>query len=89
MGDKEKLITNICKSGYEPLSRVRRPKLEWVQSYLKNFLSKLVYSNDRCFATLVDVIAEYAKEGLINETLHADDLVVMSESMENLGERGI
>ena len=36
------------------------------------------------FAIVVDVISEYEREGLINEILYADDLVLMSESVENL-----
>ena len=36
------------------------------------------------FAIAVDVISEYAREGLMNEILYADGLVLISESMENL-----
>ena len=39
------------------------------------------------FAIAVDVILENAREGLINEILYADDMVVMSESIENLKEK--
>ena len=35
------------------------------------------------FFILVDVISEYATEGLMNEILCADDLVLMTENMEN------
>ena len=38
------------------------------------------------FAIAVDVILKNAREGLMNEILYADDLVLMSESMENLKE---
>ena len=31
----------------------------------------------------MDVISKNAREGLMNEILYADDLVLMSESMEN------
>ena len=46
------------------------------------------------FAIVVDVISKNAREGLMNEILYADDLVLMSESIENLKdvcktERGI
>ena len=34
----------------------------------------------------MDVISENARE-LVNETLYADDLVLMSESIENLKEK--
>ena len=39
------------------------------------------------FEIAVDVISENARKGLINEILHADDLVLMSESTENLKEK--
>ena len=39
------------------------------------------------FAIVVDVVTKHAREGLLNEILHADDLVLMSESLEQLRER--
>ena len=36
------------------------------------------------FAIAVDVISENTRVGLMNEILYSDDLVLMSESMENL-----
>ena len=39
------------------------------------------------FAIAVDVILEHAGEGLMNEILYVDDLVLMSESIENLQEK--
>ena len=39
------------------------------------------------FAIVVDVVVEHARKGLLNEILYADDLVLMSESLENLRER--
>ena len=39
------------------------------------------------FAIVVDVVTEHAIEGLLNENLHGDDLVLMSESLESLRER--
>ena len=39
------------------------------------------------FAVTVDVISENAREGLMNEILYADDLVLVSESIENLYEK--
>ena len=39
------------------------------------------------FAIAVDVISENAREGLMNEILYADDLVLMSESMEKSKEK--
>ena len=39
------------------------------------------------FAVVVDDETEHAREGLLNEILHADDLVLISESLEDLRER--
>ena len=39
------------------------------------------------FAIVVDVVTEHAREGLLNEILYADDLVLMSESWDDLRER--
>ena len=39
------------------------------------------------FAIAVDVVTEHAREGLLNEILYADDLELMSESLEDLRER--
>ena len=39
------------------------------------------------FAIVVEVITENARRGVVNELLYADDLVIMSEDMEDLKER--
>ena len=39
------------------------------------------------FAIVVDIITENARRGVVNELLHADDLVIISEDMEDLKER--
>ena len=39
------------------------------------------------FAKVVDVITENARRDVVNELLNADDLVLMSETMEDLKER--
>ena len=39
------------------------------------------------FAIVVDAITENARRGVVNELLYADDLVIMSEDMEDLKER--
>ena len=38
------------------------------------------------FAIVVDIITENARKGVVNEWLNADDLVIMSEDMEDLKE---
>ena len=39
------------------------------------------------FAIAVNIISENAREGLLNEILYADDLILMSKSVENLKEK--
>ena len=39
------------------------------------------------FAIVVDVVTEHAREGLLNGILYANDLVLMSESLDDLRER--
>ena len=39
------------------------------------------------FAIVVDVVTEHARERLLNEILYANDLLLMSESMDDLRER--
>ena len=39
------------------------------------------------FAIVVDVITENVRRGVVNELLYADNLVLMSETMEDLKER--
>ena len=71
------------------LLRRKDESQEWNLSFLKNIWYRLVYIKYLCcrrffFAIAVDVISENAREGLMNEILFADDLVSMSESIENL-----
>ena len=37
------------------------------------------------FAVVVDVVTEFAREGVLSELLYADDLVLMSETIEGAG----
>ena len=39
------------------------------------------------FAIVVNVVTKHAREGLVNEILCADDLVLMSESLDDFRER--
>ena len=39
------------------------------------------------FALVVDVVTEFAREGAISELLYADDLVLMSETIEGLKDK--
>ena len=36
---------------------------------------------------VADVVTEFAKEGVLSELLHADDLVLMSETIEGLRDK--
>ena len=49
-----------------------------VGEHLRSVLSPLL------FAIMVDVITENAKEGLMNESLHANETVLISESTEKI-----
>ena len=44
-------------------------------------------TTDSLFAVVVDAVTEQSREGLLNEILYADDLALMSESLEELRER--
>ena len=37
-----------------------------------------------CFAVVVDVVTEFAREGALSELLYADDLVLMRETILGL-----
>ena len=39
------------------------------------------------FAIVANVVTEHAREGLLNEVMYADDLVLMSKSLDDLRER--
>ena len=52
----------------------------WVGVHRGSVISPLV------FAVVVDVVTAHAREGLLNKILHMDDLVLMSESLEDLRE---
>ena len=60
-------------------------------AYSKEFEVKVVVHQGSVlspllFAIVVDVIAENARRGVVNELLYADNLVLMSETMEELKE---
>ena len=92
MGDEKKSFTRSnCKSGDEPLygakTKVRvgyeLPETFSVQVGINqgSVLSPLL------FAIAVDVITKNAREGLMNKIFYADELVLMSENIENLREK--
>ena len=39
------------------------------------------------FAVVVDVLTDFSREGALSELLYADDLVLMSETIEGLRNR--
>ena len=39
------------------------------------------------FAVVVDVVTEFAREGVLSELQYADDLVLMSETIEGLSDK--
>ena len=54
---------------------------EWVGVHQRSVLSPLI------FAIMTDVVTQHAREGLLNEILYANDLVLMSESLDDQRER--
>ena len=69
----------------------RRQGSELGRSYQKFCVKVGIYQGSvlspLVFATMVDVITESAREGLMKEVLYADDLVLMSETIEKLREK--
>ena len=54
-----------------------------VRMHQRSVLSPFLQSINRVpFAVEVDVVTEFAIEGVLRELLYADDLVLMSETME-------
>ena len=41
------------------------------------------------FALVADVVTEFARESTLSESLHADDLVLMSETIEGLMDKSL
>ena len=71
--------------------RVQGRRLELGQGHRKNLVRVGVHQESLLspliFAIVVDVVTEHARDRLLNEILYADDLVLMSESMDDLKER--
>ena len=72
--------------------KVPRKVLKWAlrkKKYQRSLRLKWGCTNDLCchlffFAVIVDVVTEFAREGALSELLHADDLVLISETIEGL-----
>ena len=91
--EEERFARNNCKTSDKSLSWSQDDSLSgsvgselsqkfWVKV---GVLQRIVLSL-LLFAIVEDAIMEIAK-GLMNEIVYADDLVLMSESMENLREK--
>ena len=70
----------------------QKRKFEWDRELFQEFFRQVGVHQGSVlspllFAIAVDVISENPREGLMNEILYADDLVLMSESMESLKEK--
>ena len=77
-------VMSFChgaKTKVQVVSELSEEFLVQVAVHQGSVLSPLI------FAIVVDVISENAREGLMNNILCADDLVLMSESIENLKEK--
>ena len=68
--------------------REQRQESQWILECQRSLRLKWGCTKDQCChifsAVIVDVVTEYAKEGARRETLYADDLVMMSETIEQL-----
>ena len=88
---KERFIRSNCKSGDDPLSwgknKVRVGSELSEEFSVQAGVHKGSVLSPLLFAIAADVISENGREGLMNEILYADDLVLMSESIENLKEK--
>ena len=74
--------------------RVPRKVIEWAmrkkclsEVIVRAVMSLYVGAKTRVSAIVVNVITENARRGVVNELLYADDLVLMSETMEDLKKR--
>ena len=87
--DLPEVILRVVMSLYHGKKR----KFEWDVSYLKNSGYKWIYikavSSPLLFALAMDVFTENARKELMNKILYVDDLVLISESIENLKEKFI
>ena len=74
--------------------REERQGLEWIPNCQRNLRLKWGCTKDLCchvylFALVVIVVAEFAREGVLSElcALYADNLVLMSETIEGLTDK--
>ena len=89
--EKERLTRSNCKSGEESPSR-GKTKVRVGSESSEEFLVQVGVHQESVLSSLllaiaVDIISENARERLMNHILYADDLVLMSESIENLKEK--
>ena len=61
--------------------REQRQGLEWIMSCQKNMRLKWGCTKDLC----CHIFLHFARNGELSESLHADDLVLMSETIEWIG----
>ena len=64
----------------------QRQESQWILSCQKSLKIKLGCTKDLCchFTVMVNVVIELARDGSLSELLYADDLVLMSETIEGL-----
>ena len=70
--------------------REQRQESEWILSCRRSLGLKSGCAKDMCchlffFAVVVDVATVFVRDGVLSELLYANDLVLMSKTIEDLG----
>ena len=92
MGHETKGVSEVMVRSVMSLYDGSKTRVRVGSAYSEEFKIKVgVYQGSvlspLLFAIVVDVITENARRGVVNELLYADELVIMSEDMEDLKER--
>ena len=83
-GIQEVLVRSVMSLYKGAKTRVRVHSLLPDESMAKVGMHQGSVQSPFCFAVVVDVVTELAKDCVLSEVLHADDLVLMCETIEGL-----
>ena len=84
-GIPEVLVRSVMSLYDGAKTRVRVDSELSVEFEVKMGMYKRSVVSPFVFALVVDVVTEFSREGALGELLYADDLVLMSETMWDLG----